>query len=572
MDNKQLDLAVAEVEWVLESQGDEPESLLLLAQLLCELKLWGRAESVFRRLLRLEPDEWMHWNNLLICVCEQTVTHLQVMPCLRMAVAVTGQATTQKQPNLLAPLCATLERAKLGEAMQWVAEQWLRWLPDDENAKVRLAVAFHLQKKYSEAVQTWKALGAATESHKDRLAFLALDYMELGEYSESAQCYQRLLKLGSPVLGDLHNYAIVLDLLGEAEENSKISNQALSLYPDSPLLMYKKSSELLRLGDYHQGFAYYEKRIDLYTPSSVQYEQTLGMRDHGIAMWDGSSLEGKQIFVRHEQGHGDLLMMIRFLPRLLTMGARCVRYFSTPSLESYCRALPLDERIIYASAALHHEIDVYVPMMSLPNRLQITTEADIDPPIAPVLKPELVAQWQQRLGQGPVVGVTWRGSDLHPATRLRNIDFSLFVDELVKPLLRKGVTIVSLQKDATDEQNAALLALGVLTEPIRHCSDWYDSAHLVSCLDVLIGVDTALIHLSGNLNVPTVMLNRHASTSDWRWLNERTDSPWYPSLHIVEQQISGQWRDVLERALKVQLVQKLLRRRQSVRPSTKGKR
>ncbi len=571
MKDRRMDLAVAEVERVLESCGDGTEPLLLLAQLLCELRLWARAELVFYRLLKLEPDEWMHWNNLLVCLSEQAAAHAQVMPCLRMAVALAGQAQSQRQPSLLAPLCVTLERAKLGEALQWVAEQWQLLLPDDENAKIRLAVAFHLQKKYVEAVEVWKALGSLTELHKDHLAFLALDYMELGKYSESAQCYQRLLKLGSPALGDLHNYAIVLDLLGEAEESVKISTQALSLYPDSPLLMYKKSSDLLRLGNYRQGFSYYEKRIDLDVPSSVQYEQTLGMRDHGIPMWDGSSLEGKQIFVRHEQGHGDWLMMVRFLPRLLEMGASCVRYFSTPNLESYCRALPFDDRIIYTPIALQHEIDVYLPMMSLPNRLQITMEANINPPIAPLLKPELVVRWKQRLGKDPVVGVTWRGSDLHPATRLRNIDFSLFVDALVKPMLNKGVAVVSLQKDVTSEQEAALKALGVLTDSIGDCENWYDSAHLVSCLDALIGVDTALIHLSGNLNVPTVMLNRHALTSDWRWLTARTDSPWYPSLYIVEQQKPGQWNDVLERALKSPLIQTILGHRQSVRQSTKGK-
>lgn len=571
---KETALAIAKVECALKTKPDDIDALLLLAELLCDLKLWGRAEVVFRRLLRQAPNEWMHWSNLLISLCQQRRPHEEIMPIVRMAVALTRQAEPATQSRWLKTLCSTLETNQRGIALQWAAEQWRQMLPDDQDAVARLAVALHQQKDYQGALAAWKSLGKAIDGHKDWLAFMALAYQEAGGLldedllMQAEACWDKVLGIGKQEMGDLHNYALTLALLGRRKASERVAKKAVEMFPNAPSIKYQYAEKLLRKGDYRQGFLYYEERIASDTPDSPQYIQTMGMSDHGIPMWDGSPLNGQRVFIPSEQGHGDFIMMVRFFPSILKAGAGEVRYFSPPGLTNYCQALPCNsDRIMYSPVALHHEVDVYLPLMSLPNRLGVSHEADIPPPMPPRLDPAICTRWQERFrqwcpptadGMPPLVGITWRGSDLHPGTRLRNIDFDLFMRLGIQPLLASGVKVISLQKDASEAQREQLAQIGVITAAIDTSEDWLDSTHMLTCLDALLSVDTAVVHLAGSLGVPVVMLNRHPAVTDWRWLNGRSDSPWYPGLHIVAQERVGRWDDVLERALKVPVLNKLM--------------
>jgi len=250
-------------------------------------------------------------------------------------------------------------------------------------------------------------------------------------------------------------------------------------------------------------------------------------------------LRGQTVRVVLEQGHGDTLQFIRYVPLLAARGARVE--VVTPihaGLATLLRGIPgvsaLVERADSAPAA-----DVVVPLLSLP--LAFSTDFASIPADIPYLAvpPEKRTTWRQRLGSGdsrPRVGVVWSGSPTHGNDRLRSIPLGLF-----RPLLARRDLAFHVLADRLRDGDAALLGdLATVHSPIE---DFADTAALVDAMDLVISVDTAVAHLAGALGRPVwMMLPRDP---DWRWLLGRSDSPWYPTARLFRQPAHQAWGPVL---------------------------
>ncbi len=257
--------------------------------------------------------------------------------------------------------------------------------------------------------------------------------------------------------------------------------------------------------------------------------------------WDGSSLEGKRILLFVEQGLGDTIQFIRYAPLVKQRGATVALQCQPSMLRLLATCEGIDQ--IVPKGVDPPAADVRIPLMSLP-RVFRTTLANI-PAQVPYLSvdPELCMRWRQPLEQvdGFKVGIAWQGNPDHLRDQQRSAPLVAF-----EPLAKiPGVRLVSLQQGIGRAQLPELAGpMGVLDLSDR-VEDFADTAALVSNLDLVISVDTSVAHLAGAMGVPVWVAIQ--LLPEWRWMLEREDSPWYPTMRLFRQRSWGDWAGVFER-------------------------
>jgi tetratricopeptide (TPR) repeat protein len=319
-------------------------------------------------------------------------------------------------------------------------------------------------------------------------------------------------------------------------------NRALALRPDDPTATWSKAVLKLTIGAFRDGWPLYEARFRL---------EHVGLpRSFGVPRWSGlESLEGKTLFVHAEQGLGDTLQFCRYLPMLEAAGAKVV-FEVQPQLKKLLRSLETQATIIGRGEPLP-PFDFHTPLLSLP--LAFRTDIDSIPGGVPYLKvdPAAARSWAERLAALPGfrVGLNWHGNP--KAEKLSALQARSFPLAAAAALARiPGVSLVSLQKGPGAEQRGQVdfgAAVMQLTDPQRMGPDEIadETAAILMGLDLVITADTALAHLAGALGVPVWVVLQ--TVPDWRWLTERTDSPWYPTMRLFRQRMPGDWPEVLER-------------------------
>jgi len=297
---------------------------------------------------------------------------------------------------------------------------------------------------------------------------------------------------------------------------------------------------LLTAGKLVEGWCHYEVRWML-EPLLSSRSQTQRPR------WSGQQLHGKTLLLRYEQGYGDTIQFLRYAPTLQTLGATVL----LGKFSNLAYSFPGVDRVLdYDGRA--SEFDYYIDLVSLPK--VFATGISSIPVNIPYLSPapEKAAQWATRLRIRGVlsIGLAWAGNPAHP----RDSDRSIALAMLAPLLSVAGARFFFLQKgEAAREAEAAPSGLEVVNLG-PELEDFCDTAAVISQLDLVICVDTAVAHLAGALGKPVwVLLPRPA---DWRWLEGREDSPWYPTMRLFRQIRRGEWEEVIER-VKVALQERL---------------
>ncbi|HUO20770.1 MAG TPA: tetratricopeptide repeat-containing glycosyltransferase family protein [Steroidobacteraceae bacterium] len=327
----------------------------------------------------------------------------------------------------------------------------------------------------------------------------------------------------------------VLGVLGRQAQAIASLDRAVELAPASADAHFLRSLALLTSGDYERGFREHEWRWHSgLAPSSLE-RRTLAQ-----PLWLGrESLAGRRILLYSEQGLGDTLQFCRYASLVAQRGARVVLQVQPPLVELLRTLAGVSE--IVGSDASPPPCDCQCPLMSLP--LALGTRLESVPAPARYLRadPQRVAAWQQRLGErrAPRVGLMWNGNPDNPIERFRGLRLADWL-----PHLPAGFEYVSLQRFVRDEDRAALRG-GAVRDLAAQQTDFGDAAALCECMDVVVSVCTSIAHLGGALGRPTwVLLSRMA---DWRWLLERDDSPWYPTVRLYRQRVRGEWTAVFAR-------------------------
>jgi tetratricopeptide (TPR) repeat protein len=292
----------------------------------------------------------------------------------------------------------------------------------------------------------------------------------------------------------------------------------------------------LALGDFEQGWREFEWRHRL-----------MASRDYVEPLWLGQDFApGATILLHAEQGFGDTLQFCRYAPMVAALGARVV-IETQPELKRLLTGLPGVARVV-AQGEATGPFDLHCPLLSLP--LAFGTRMETVPASVPYLHadPAATEAWRARLAAlpGVKVGLVWAGNPRSfnqiAAEMDRRRSFAL---ERYAPLADiPGVSLVSLQKDAAGEQARTPPAGMVIHDWTEELTDFADTAALVAALDLVIGVDTSVVHVAGALGMPVWILNRHAAC--WRWLRERTDTPWYPNTRLFRQVRTDDWGPAID--------------------------
>lgn len=383
--------------------------------------------------------------------------------------------------------------------------------------------------------------------------------------------FRRALAADPDFVQTYNNLALFLRVGGRQAEAEQVFHQGLKRAPDEPTMSmglvnllwleerhaeaearlrehvrrhpadadarFKLGALLLTRGKFDEGWAYYEARYDPARPGAPDPV------DFGCPQWRGEPLEGRSILLWFEQGHGDEIQFCRYASLLKERGAGKVTLVCKPALEPLLSTLEGVDRIAPAAGTQEIEThDYWSYLVSLPHRLG--TRLETIPAKVPYLSvlPERRARWAGMIpAEGFRVGLVWKGNPELANDKNRSLPGL----SVLRPLWDvPGVTFVSLQKGAGEEEAAAPPADQPLVDLGRLAQDFADTAAMIEALDLVISVDTAPAHLAGALGRPCFCLVPSEGL-DFRWLLERSDSPWYPTLTLFRRARGGGWETVI---------------------------
>ncbi len=390
--------------------------------------------------------------------------------------------------------------------------------------------------RYEPALADYDRAIASRPNHagafKNRGAALAA----LGRLEDAlADCDQAIAL--RPDYAEAHaNRAAALTNLGRIEEALISCDRAIALKPDLAEARYNQGACQLALGDFENGWRGFEARWS-YRAGAVR-------PDLPGPVWDGAAaIDGKTILVSAEQGLGDTLQFCRYVP-MLAARARVVLDVP-PSLRRLLSTLAGVAGFVTAESA--PRFDTWIPMMSLPLAFN-TTLASI-PAAVPYLSadPERSAAWRHWLTSlpGRKIGLVWAGSPFSRQPRAQAMDRrrSMALADFAPLAELPGLSLISLQKGDAAAQARTPPAGMPLHDRTDELDDYADTAALIEALDLVISVDTSVVHLAGALGKPVWVLNRNDQC--WRWLRGLTDSPWYPTARLFRQATPGDWAGVM---------------------------
>jgi hypothetical protein len=318
------------------------------------------------------------------------------------------------------------------------------------------------------------------------------------------------------------------------KEASETYRRLLAVDPANAKAAWQLAHLKLLTGDYESGWAEREARWRSadFSPDYPKFSQ---------ARWLGKdSIEGKTILVHVDEGLGDTLQFARHLPLLAARGARVV-LVAQDALCPLLAGVSGVSQCIPFSARSYPPFDMHCSLMSLPLAFGTTVDTIPTANYLPPLPIERIQTWETRLGPHDRlrVGLVWSGNPKQGNDRNRSMPLKTLM-----PLLDVDATFVSLQKDIRPDDKALLNERADIVDLTADLTDFVETAALISCLDLVITVCTSVAHLAGTLGRPTWVMLPHLP--DWRWLLDRADSPWYPSVRLFRQDETRDYAGVVD--------------------------
>jgi Flp pilus assembly protein TadD len=354
---------------------------------------------------------------------------------------------------------------------------------------------------------------------------LGVILLSLGRVDESISALRQAVNLSPKNVAALTNLAISLSDGGMHLEAKETYLKALAIDPDLPNARLSLGFVQLVTGDFENGWENYEWR--------TRCVGAVAPREFSQPRWDGTPLNGKTILIHAEQGCGDAIQFVRYIPRVAASGGRIVLQ-CRPELARLLQGFPGVDQIVTGNEL--PSFDAECPLLSLPR--VFGTRLNSIPAGAPYLKAgtAVADAWEKKLGDRadhPRIGLAWAGRPTHSNDRNRSMTLSQ-----LGPLGNlRGFTFYSLQKgQAALQPSPADLKLVDFTSEL---TDFADTAALIACLDLVITVDTAVAHLAGAMGKSVWVLLPFAP--DWRWLLKREDSLWYPTMRLFRQKKPNDW-------------------------------
>ena len=400
------------------------------------------------------------------------------------------------------------------------------------------------QGRSAEAIEAYAQALALTPDDADLLTRLALLQRNEGDLDEAIANFERALAHAPDLPVARLNLALALDEAGDSARALALIDQAPDLLRASADARWMASVPVLRAGDLARGFAWYEARFDTGDRNAFR-------RHGGVPRWTGSAAPGKRLLLWHEQGLGDLLQFIRFVPLAAARGLE-VRVEAPAPLRALLAGAPGvtltgagQSAGVTLTGAHQSAFDFQLPAMSLPHVLGIALDqvgADLPYLAAPAARR---GKWRTLLPDSKAfrIGLAWRSTIFRDDLAVAQSKLSKSLPlALLQPFAQlPGVELVSLQVgQGAEEMRQAGRGMRI-TDLNEHIDDFADTAALIERLDLVVSIDTSVAHLAGAMGRPVFVLLNHSPC--WRWLAGRDDSPWYPSARLFRQARRNDWRD-----------------------------
>jgi len=410
--------------------------------------------------------------------------------------------------------------------------------PDYVHAMNGLGKVYRKQNDINAAIGIFREAIMADPRNADSWSNLGVCYREQARYREALEAYDEAIKWRPDHAECWSNRAIALHYSGQFDAAEEAYRRSLALKNDRADAHFGLAAVLLTQGKWTEGWSEYEWRS--------QMKESGPPRRYAQPQWQGETAKDKTLLLYVEQGLGDTLQFIRFLPLVAQKVGQIVLEVQ-PGLRRLLKGAVGDAHMVGQGDALP-PFDLYASVMSLPALLGLAL-SDLPAP-AHYITPEadLVEQWRLRLPQGKLrVGLNWQGNPKAAVDKGRSVPL-----RFLQPVLeRDDITFISLQKNAGVEQLEQLAPelrarIHTLGDDFDAGKDAFiDTAAVMANLDLIITSDTAMAHLAGALGRPCWVMLKYMP--DWRWLFGRDDCPWYPSTHLFRQQVEGDWAGVTSR-------------------------
>ncbi|MGB6237443.1 MAG: tetratricopeptide repeat protein [Bradyrhizobium sp.] len=439
--------------------------------------------------------------------------------------------------------------------------------PRDQDAVYKCGVLLHDTGRFEEAIAHLNVCDELLPNHAPTLQARARALLGLRKFEQALADDLRANTLAPGDADTLNNIGACLQSLGREDEALVSFNQALERLPDSIEILNNKANILRQLQRFDEALALYDdiraRHLDNATTNwnLALLQMLLGNFESGWAgrearwttpdpspypkfnqpMWLGTeSIEGKTILIHVDEGLGDTIQFVRYVPDVAARGARVILVVER-QLASLLSGFPGVSQCLAFSDPLP-AFDMHCPIGSLP--LAFNTRLDTIPAeraYLPSPQQSRIEEWNARLGPRNRlrVGLVWSGSRTHRNDHNRSTSLAM-----LSRLLDLDATFISLQKDIRDNDRAELGKSNII-DLTAELSDFEDTAALVKCLDLVISVDTSVAHLASALGCPTWILLPW--TPDYRWLLDRDDSPWYPTARLFRQSQTRDYASVLDR-------------------------
>jgi tetratricopeptide (TPR) repeat protein len=525
----QLDLSIESFLKVVQLQPELPDVHNNLGVAYHAIGKWQEAGQSFEQALQLNPQYERAYFNLGTLL-ESRGLFADAVKCYRKSFELSRNPETQEK------LADVLKLTQDWGEAAGIYRELLAQSPGDFNLSMKLAYVLVLQREYPEAIELYTAMLEAHPGHYQILVSLSYVYECTGNIVAAIETAEQSITAAPDQPEGYNNLGNALRLAHRLDEACENFEQALARRADFPIAEFNLATTRMLQGDLQAGWRGYERRCDIDNAVQTNYP--------GPA-WQGEPLEGKTICLWCEQGFGDTLMFIRFASELKRRGAKQVLVLCQAELAGLLRSIEEIDAILVPGDPIM-ECDYQCSLLSVP--LFLGTSLETIPGTVPLFQPaaERQAYWREVLSAlpGKKVGLNWSGNLQFPRDVFRSIPLQSFL-----PLQEvAGVQLMSVQQVNGLDQLAALEDDWDLWQPgaeyQAETGDFEEAAALISNLDLLITTDTAYAHLAGGLGVPVwILVSR---LPEWRWLLERSDSPWYPSARLFRQSELGEWEPVLQ--------------------------
>jgi tetratricopeptide (TPR) repeat protein/ADP-heptose:LPS heptosyltransferase len=519
------------VEWISRAirQYPRPDYLASLGTTLREQGRHDEALKVFDKAIQLSPDNaelWKQMGDILV----QQERHDQALLGYQHALKLDPRhwQAAEKSAFIL------YQSGRFEEAIRY-CDLCNEPQPSHARALQIRALSLRALKRNKESLADNRLSHALNPGSAETCNNLGDSLQSLGRYEEALEWFDRALALRPDFILAFTNKMVALLQTQRFDEAIAIYHRIKAIDPNNAMAEWYLSLIQLLKGNFEAGWAGREARRRVESLSTYpKFPQPIWLGEEPI--------EGKTILICTDEGLGDTIQFARYVPMVAERGAQVVLLVQD-AVYPLLSALPGVSQCIRLSAGgMLPSFDMHCPICSLP--LAFGTRLDTIPSASylPAPPAERVQTWEDRLGPREKlrVGLVWSGNPDHTNDLNRSIPLRQFAD-----ILDTDVIFVSLQKDPKPDDKATLLKRSDIVDLTAHLTDFVETAALMACLDLVITVDTSVVHLSGALGRPTWLLLPY--TPDFRWLLDRDDSPWYPSMRLFRQTETREYESVLDR-------------------------